>query len=93
MTVSRERKDQRRVHSINFDRNTDEWLEALVSRLAAIGYTRAGRSEIVREALLNLREKLAGRSDVEILRFFVERTASRVLASAEQPPAVPRGDE
>ncbi len=93
MTVYRDRKDQRRVHSINFDRRTDEWLESLVSRLAAIGYTRAGRSETVREALLDLREKLAGRSDFETLRFFVERTASRVLASAEQPPVVESCDE
>ncbi len=93
MTVSRERKDERRVHSINFDRSTHEWLEALVSRLTAIGYSRAGRSEIVREALLDLREKLAGRTDVEILRFFVERAARRVLASAEQPPVVQSRDE
>src|SRR5688572_16618670 len=48
MTAYRDRKDQRRVHSINFDRGADEWLEALVSRLAAIGYARGGRSEIVR---------------------------------------------
>ena len=93
MTASRERKDQRRVHSINFDRSTDEWLEALVSRLARIGYTRAGRSEIVREALLNLREELAGRTDVEILKFFLERAANRVLASAEQPPVVESCEE
>jgi hypothetical protein len=40
----------------------DDWLETIVGVLVAEGYPKAARSEIVRVALLGLREALAGRS-------------------------------
>lgn len=78
------------MHSINFDPAADEWMESVVARLAAVGYARAGRSEVVREALLDLQEKLADHSDADILRFFVDRAAKRLLESAQRPAASER---
>ncbi len=86
------RKQSGRVHSINFDPSVDEWVESLVSRLVAIGYPKAGRSGVVREALWELRQKLADCSDGDILRYFVERDAARLLTSVDRTPVAPRED-
>jgi len=87
------RKPNRRVHSINFDPAADAWVESLVERLAAIGYPKAGRSAIVREGLQDLQQKLAGHTDAELLRFFIDRDAERVFVAAERRRRAPTPEE
>jgi hypothetical protein len=87
------RKADRRVHSINFDPATDVWVESLVARLAAIGYPKAGRSAIVRDALQDLQAKLAGHTDAELLRFFIDRDAERLFVAADRRRTAPSPEE
>lgn len=61
----------RRVHSINFDPTTDEWLEVIVDLLRQAGLPRAGRSEVVRVALSELQRVLAQRSPADIVKLFL----------------------
>ena len=49
---------RRRIHTVSFDPIEDDWVETIVGILAAEGYPTAARSEIVRVALLGLRETL-----------------------------------
>ena len=87
------RKPNRRVHSINFDPPADEWVESLVARLAAMGYPKAGRSAIVREALQDLQVKLAGHTDAELLRFFIDRDSERLFVAADRKRGAPNPEE
>jgi len=61
----------RRVHSINFDPTTDDWLEVIVDLLKQAGLPRAGRSEVVRVGLSELQRVLAERSPEDIVKFFL----------------------
>jgi len=45
--------------------------------------SKASRSEVVRLALLRLRDALAGRSRSDTVRFFVQREADRLVATLE----------
>jgi len=63
---------QRRVHSINFEPETDDWLEALVELLRRAGLPEAGRSEVIRVALSALQHELATQGPGETVRFFLE---------------------
>jgi hypothetical protein len=79
---------RRRVHSINFELADDEWLELVVDVLREVGWPRAGRSEVMRVALSDLRRALSSRSRTDILKFFLDRDAERrftLLASRTQP--------
>jgi hypothetical protein len=78
--TSRRPSAPRRVHSVAFEPVLDDWIESVVRRLAALGYKRATRSAMVREALGLLQQRLDGRSDGELLRFFVERDVERAMA-------------
>lgn len=80
---------RRRIHTISFDPADEDWLETIIGILAAEGLPKAARSEIVRVALLGLREKLAGRNRQDIAKFFVQREADRLLAALEGPPRLP----
>jgi hypothetical protein len=80
---------RRRIHTVSFDPVQDDWLETIVGILAAEGHPNAARSEIIRVALLGLRDTLAGRTRQDITKFFVQRDADRLLASFEGPPLLP----
>lgn len=84
MGSARDKKANRYVHSINFDPMDNEWVDSIAARLSALGYPKAGRSAVVRAALLDLRKTLAGRSDSDIVRFFLEKDAMRVLTAVDR---------
>ena len=73
-------KRRHRGLSISFDRAEAEWVDRLVDLLKQEGYPHAGRSEVVRMGLLQLRDALAGRTRSEIARFFVQRDAEHLAA-------------
>jgi hypothetical protein len=51
--------------------------DELVNTLHRAGWPSANRSLIVREALLRLSDELAGKSDEDILNFFVDSSKTR----------------
>lgn len=69
--------------SISFDPAEAQWVDALVDLLRQEGYPKAGRSEVVRLALLQLRDALVGRSRADIVKFFVQRDAERLVATLD----------
>ena len=78
-----------RILSISFDPADAEWVDALVDLLRQAGYAKAARAEIVRTALQDLHKVLAGRTHAEIVKFFLEREAERLLASFDRTPKLP----
>ena len=80
---------RRRIHTVSFDPIEDDWLETIVGILTAEGHPNAARSEIVRVALLGLREALAGRTHQDVAKFFVQRDADRLLATFDGTPRLP----
>ena len=78
-----------RVLSISFDPADAEWVDALVDLLRHAGYAKAARAEIVRTALHDLHQVLAGRTHGEIVKFFLDREAERVLAAFDGTPKLP----
>jgi len=80
---SQNRNRRHRGLSISFDPAEAEWVDALVALLKQEGYPKAGRSEVVRLALLQLRDALAGRSRPDIIKFFVQREADRLVATLD----------
>ena len=78
-----------RVLSISFDPADAKWVDSLVDLLRQAGYPKAARAEIVRTALQELHEVLAGRTRTEIVKFFLDREAERLLASFEGTPKLP----
>jgi hypothetical protein len=75
----------RRVHSINFEPTTDDWLESLVELLRRAGLPRAGRSEVVRVALDELQRKLATQSPADTMTYFLDRDVEWRRARIEPP--------
>jgi hypothetical protein len=78
-----------RIRSISFDPGDAEWVDALVDLLRQAGYPKAARTEIVRAALQELHQVLAGRTRAEIVKFFLDREAERLLASFDGTPRLP----
>ena len=78
-----------RIRSISFDPGDAEWVDALVDLLRQAGYPKAARTEIVRTALQELHQVLAGRTRAEIVKFFLDREAERLLASFDGTPRLP----
>jgi hypothetical protein len=68
------------VHSVNFEPLADDWVESLVHLLRQAGLPKAGRSEVVRVALLELQRTVAGQSSAEIVKFFLNRDVEWRLA-------------
>jgi hypothetical protein len=64
-----------------------EWIDALVQLLEENGYRKAARSEVVRMAVLELRDTIRGKTPADIVRYFAQRDADRVVAAL-----VDRGD-
>jgi hypothetical protein len=73
-------KLESRVHSIKVDAQTGTWLESIVELMTRAGFPKAGRSEVVRVALGELRRQLAGRTPTDTVKFFLDRDAERRLA-------------
>ena len=91
-TVSPEAHDRHRHRglSISFDPAEAQWVHDLVEVLKQQGYAKAKRSEVVRVALLVLRDALAGQTREDILRFFIQRDLDRLTARlASTPPRTP----
>ena len=80
---------RRRIHTVSFDPIEDDWIETIVGILTAEGHPNAARSEIIRVALLGLREALAGRTRQDVAKFFVHRDADRLLATFDGTPRLP----
>lgn len=78
-----------RIVSISFDPADAEWVDALVEILRQAGYAKAARAEVVRTALQELHHVLAGRPRQEIVKFFLDREAERLLASFDGTPRLP----
>ena len=78
-----------RIRSISFDPADAEWVDALVDLLREAGYAKAARAEIVRTALQQLHQVLAGRTRAEVVKFFLDREAERLLASFDGTPRLP----
>jgi hypothetical protein len=78
-----------RILSISFDPADAEWVDALVDLLPRAGYAKAARAETVRTALQELHQVLAGRTRAEIVKFFLDREAERLLASFDGTPRLP----
>ncbi len=78
-----------RIRSISFDPADGEWVDLLVDILRQAGYAKAGRTEIVRAALQELHKVLAGRTRAEIVKFFLDREAERLLSSLDGTPRLP----
>ena len=78
-----------RILSISFDPADAEWVDAIVDLLRQAGYPKAARAEIVRTALQGLHQVLAGRTHAEIVKFFLDREAERLLAPFNGTPKLP----
>lgn len=85
MTLPDRRVPKRRSRglSISFDLPEAEWVEALVVLLKEGGYPKARRSEIVRMGLLELQDALAGRTRADIVKYFAQRDAARLVATLD----------
>lgn len=57
------------------------WADELSSTLQRAGAVKANRSLVIREAIYQLQSTLQGKSSEELLRFFLERQASRTAAN------------
>lgn len=75
----------RRVHSINFEPEVDEWLDTVVHLLRQAGLPKAGRSEVVRVALLELQRALAGQAPSDTVKFFLDRDVEWRIARLQPP--------
>jgi hypothetical protein len=84
-------RSQARVHSIKLDPPTDNFLESVVDLMSRAGFPKAGRSEVVRVALGELRRQLDGRSPTETVKFFLDRDAERRLARLDRE--LPNGSQ
>jgi hypothetical protein len=78
-----------RIRSISFDPADAEWVDAHVELLRQAGYAKAARAEIVRAALQQLQHALAGRTRAEVVKFFLDREAERLLTSLDGTPRLP----
>ena len=70
--------------SISFEPPEAQWVDALVCLLKEEGYPKARRSEVVRIALFEFQQVLADRTRVDIVKYFVQRDAARLVAAVER---------
>lgn len=89
VSATRPTSHRRRIHSVSFEDPESEWLNTLVDLLTEARYPKAGRSQVVRVALLGLQDMLAGRTRAEIVKFFLDGEAERPLASFDGTPRLP----
>jgi len=77
--------------SISFDPTELAWVDSLVQALDRHGYPLAARSEVVRVALLELRDVLQGKTPSEIAEYFAQRHGERLAAAIAELKSA-RGD-
>jgi len=88
--TSSNRSHRHRGLSISFDPAEAEWVDALVALLKQGGYPKAARSEVIRIGLLELQKALAELSRSQIVKFFVQREADRLLRDVDgTAPSLP----
>ena len=75
--------------SISFDPTELKWVDELVGTLEREGYALAGRSEVIRIGLIELREALGEMTPSELVMYFARRHADRVVASAARTASSP----
>jgi hypothetical protein len=80
---------RQRIRFISFDPVDADWVDTLVDLLRGAGYAKAARAEVVRAALQELHHVLAGRTREEIVKFFLDREAERLLAPFNGTPKLP----
>jgi len=92
MTSAKSKTRGKRTHgvSISFDPAELAWTGALVEVLRNERLPAAGRSDVVRIALLELRDKLRGKTRAEIVRYFVQRRGDYLEALARRHSASTR---
>jgi hypothetical protein len=69
--------------SISFDPSEAEWVDRLVALLKEADYPKARRSEVVRIALFALQDALAECTRADIVRYFAQRDAARLVATVD----------
>jgi hypothetical protein len=57
-----------------------EWIDHITQVLQRAGNPKANRSLVIREAISQLQEHLAGKSPEEALHYFIERQVKRTNA-------------
>jgi len=70
-----------RVVAISLYTPEAEWIDYLTHVLQRAGNPKANRSLVIREAIAQLQENLAGKSPDETLHYFIERQVRRSNAS------------
>jgi hypothetical protein len=78
-----------RIRFISVDSADAEWVDSLVDLLRQAGYAKAARAEVVRAALQELHHVLAGQTRAQVVQFFLDREAERVLGSVDRTPRLP----
>ena len=58
-----------------------EWTDEVSQKLQRSGVAKANRSLVIREAIYELERAIQGKSNEELVRFFIERQASRAAAN------------
>lgn len=72
------KKKSFRVVAVSLFTPEAEWVDQAVRILQNAGNPKANRSLVIREAILQLQEKLSGKSPEEALRLFTESHARRI---------------
>jgi hypothetical protein len=66
--------------------------DRITASLRQVGWPKANRSLVIREAILRFADELAGKSSEEIFRFFVDRYARRAGQLPSAPANARRAD-
>jgi len=72
-----DKKKGYRVVAISLYTPEAEWIDHLTQVLQRAGNSKANRSLVIREAISQLQENLAGKSPEETLYYFIERQVRR----------------
>src|SRR5262245_49928309 len=90
--ANRKRGTYRVVAVSLYEREARE-ADRLADVLKRVGWPKANRSLIVREAILLLEQDVAGKDDEAVFRYFVERYARRLGPSRQLHASPHRSDE
>jgi hypothetical protein len=75
-----DKKKGYRVVAVSLYTPEAEWIDHLTQVLQRVGNSKANRSLVIREAISQLQENLAGKSPEETLHYFIERQVRRLNA-------------
>jgi len=76
----RDQKKGYRVVAVSLYTPEAEWIDHITQVLQRAGNPKANRSLVIREAISQLQEHLAGKSPEEALHYFIERQVRRINA-------------